>query len=575
MTATAVQTDFGTKFGQNYGNIALRLRDSAANWPHQRAVVFPAGRDDVGRVMYSHLTFEQLDRESDRLARGLQKMGVQPGHRMVLAVRPSLEFIALTFALFKAGAVVVLIDPGMGKKNVFSCLAEVEPDGFVAFSKIHAIRTLMPWRFRGAKLNVTVGKRWFWGGPNYKELLGETWTPFEMPEIQSTDPAAIIFTSGSTGPPKGVLYEHGMFNAQVDLLRDFYAIEPGEIDLPGFPLFALFNSAMGVTTVIPDMDSTKPASVDPEKIIEAIRDQGVTQAFGSPAMWNRVGRYCETNDVTFPTLRRVLSAGAPVPNHVLKRMHATIRPTKLNESPDIHTPYGATESLPVCSISGNEVLEETAARTRTGGGTCVGRPFPHVKVRVIAIYDDTFASIDNVTELPPGEIGEIIVRAPSTTREYFRRPEATALAKIPDRDGFWHRMGDVGYFDDDGRLWFCGRKSHIVETSAGRMFSVCCEAIFNEHRHVYRSALVGIGEKPNQQPAIVIEPEPGEFPGNAAAKQRFTAELRELATANSLTEDIETILFHKSLPVDVRHNTKIRREELAVWAGDEVTSDSK
>ena len=588
MTATAVQTDSTAEFGQNYGNIALRLQESATNWPHQRAVVFPAGRDDVGRVMYSHLTFEQLDRESDRLARGFHRMGVQPGHRMVLAVKPSLEFIAFTFALFKAGAVVVLIDPGMGKKNVFNCLAEVEPDGFVAFSKIHAIRTLMPWRFRGAKLNVTVGKRWFWGGPNYKELLGEAWTPFEMPDIQSTDPAAIIFTSGSTGPPKGVLYEHGMFNAQVDLLRDFYAIEPGEIDLPGFPLFALFNSAMGVTTVIPDMDPTKPASVDPAKIIEAIRDQGVTQAFGSPAMWNRVGRYCEANDVTFPTLRRVLSAGAPVPNHVLKRMRGTllrradcqsaqdgltIRPT--NQSPDIHTPYGATESLPVCSISGREVLEETDARTRTGAGTCVGRPFPHVKVRVIAIHDETFTAIDDVTELPPGEIGEIIVQAPSTTREYFRRPEATAAAKIPDGDSFWHRMGDVGYFDDDGRLWFCGRKSHIVETSAGRMFSVCCEAIFNEHPHVYRCALVGIGEKPNQQPAIVIEPEPGEFPNDAANKQRFAAELRELATANSLTQDIETILFHKSLPVDVRHNTKIRREELAVWAGNELKSVSR
>ena len=585
----------------DYGNIAQRLRDSAAKVPHQRAVVFPSGRDAVGRVAYSHLTFEQLDRESDRLARGLQAMGVTPGSRLALPVPPSLEFIALTFALFKVGAVIVLIDPGMGRKNIFRCLAEVEPDGFIGIPLVHAVRTVRRRLFRNARFNVTVGRRWFWGGPNYQDLLGGDWTPFEVPETKATDPAAIIFTSGSTGPPKGVQYEHGMFNAQVDLLRDFYDIQPGEIDLPGFPLFALFNSAMCVTTVIPDMNPTKPANVDPIKIIEAIRDQGVTQAFGSPAMWNRIGRYCEEHNITFPTLRRILSAGAPVPNHVLQRMLKTLeatpspwgeggrRPGEGNgetsgrqESPhpgpfpaergehipDIHTPYGATESLPVCSIGGREVLEETAEQTQRGAGTCVGQPFPHVRVAVIEISDEPIAAFTNATQLPAGEIGEITVQAPSTTREYFRRPEATTAAKIPDGEAFWHRMGDVGYFDDCGRLWFCGRKAHIVETEHGRMFSVRCEAIFNEHPDVYRSALVGVDEKPRQQPVIVIEPEADRFPKSAAARDKFFAELRELATANPLTETIETFLFHRSLPVDTRHNVKIRREELATWAAE-------
>ncbi len=527
--------------------------------------MFPAGRDTAGRVAYAHLTFEQLDRESDRLARGLQAMGVTPGSRLVLAVPPSLEFIALTFALFKAGAVIVLIDPGMGRKNIFRCLAEVEPDGFVAIPLVHAVRTVRRRMFRNARFNVTVGKRWFWGGPNYRDLLGDDWMPFAVPKTNATDPAAIIFTSGSTGPPKGVQYEHGMFNAQVDMLRDFYGIQPGEIDLPGFPLFALFNAAMCVTTVIPDMNPTKPAQVDPEKIIEAIRDHGVTQAFGSPAMWNRIGRYCEQHNTTFPTLRRILSAGAPVPNHVLQRMVNTLTGTGRCLA-DIHTPYGATESLPVCSVSGREVLEDTAQQTRCGAGTCVGKPFPQVRVAIIEIGDEPIASFAEATQLPPGEIGEITVQAPSTTRAYFRRPAATAAAKIPDGDVFWHRMGDVGYFDDHGRLWFCGRKAHIVETEQGRMFSVRCEAIFNEHPDVYRSALVGVGEKPRQRPVIVIEPESGQFPGTESAREKFFAELRKLATTNPLTEPIATFLFHRSLPVDTRHNVKIRREELALWA---------
>lgn len=545
-------------------NIAERLRESAELYPHQKAVVFPAGRDSCGRVTYTHLTFAQLDEESDRLAKGLTDFGVQPGHRLVLMVRPSLEFIALTFALFKTGAVAVLIDPGMGRSNIFDCLETVEPDGFVAIPFVQAIRVVNRRKFSGARLNVTVGgRRWFWGGTTYEELVATSRDGFKSARTKATDPAAIIFTSGSTGPPKGVAYEHGMFDAQVELLRDFYDIKPGEVDLPGFPLFALFNSAMGVTTVIPDMDPTKPAQVDPLLILEAIRDQGVTQAFGSPAIWNRIGRHCEATGEKLGSLKRVLSAGAPVPIHVLDRMLKSFE----HDDANIYTPYGATESLPVASISGREVLSETADRSRQGAGTCVGRLFPRVCVRIIEITDGPIEHVSETRELPRGEIGEILVQAPPTTREYFRRPDATALAKVADDDDkFWHRMGDVGWLGDDDRLWFCGRKGHIVEAASGRMFTIPCEAIFNEHPKVFRSALVGVGDKPNQKPVIIVEPEAGEFPGSATAEQKFRDELLTLGQASQLTDSIETVLFHRSLPVDIRHNVKIFREKLGPWA---------
>ena len=567
-------------------NIAEKLRESAAAAPYQRAVVFPVGRDSQGRVTYSHLTFQQLDRESDRLARGLRLLGVLQGTRLVLMVRPSLEFIALTFALFKVGAVVVLIDPGMGRTSIFRCLDQVEPQGFIAIPIVQAIRVCLGSRFKAARLNVTVGgRRWFWKGPDYQELLGADWEPFETTPTSATDPAAIIFTSGSTGPPKGVLYEHGMFAAQVELLREFYQIQPGEVDLPGFPLFALFNSAMGVTTIIPDMDPTRPAQVDPRKILEAIENHGVTQAFGSPAIWNRVGRYCERHQRTIPCLTRVLSAGAPVPVPVIERMLKSLNdspPPALHSSkaieppnaeqaesdrlPDIHTPYGATESLPVCSISGREILRETAAMTRAGAGTCVGRPFPRMELKIIEITHGPIQHLERIRELQPCEIGEILVSGPVVTREYYRQPEATLLAKIPDGDRFWHRMGDVGYRDREGRLWFCGRRAHVVETERGRMFTICCEAIFNQHPRVFRSALVGVGEKPQQRPVIIVEPEAGQFPKTSEDQRQLQSELRQLGLANPLTEHIETILFHPSLPVDIRHNVKIFREKLAPWA---------
>ncbi|QDT98387.1 fatty acid CoA ligase family protein [Gimesia aquarii] len=547
-------------------NIAERLRQSAQVYPYQKAVVFPAGKDHQGRYTYSSLTFQQLDQESDRLARGLIQLGVKPGTRMALMVRPSLEFIALTFALFKAGAVIILIDPGMGGKNIIRCLSEVEPEGFVAIPLAQMIRKFKKRSFPKAHLNVTVGKPVLTSGIDYRWLLGGDWKPLPMVQRTLTDPAAIIFTSGSTGPPKGVAYEHGMFWSQVDFLRDYYQIQPGEVDLPGFPLFALFNSAMGVTTVIPDMNPTKPALVDPVRIIAQIKDQGVTQAFGSPAMWNRIGRYCEQHQVKLPSLKRILSAGAPVPVHVIERMRQTFS----NSETDINTPYGATESLPVASICGREVIEETSEQTRSGAGTCVGAPFPGVQVKIIEIHNEPIESIEQATELPAGEIGEIIVQGPMATREYFLRPEATRLAKIPDGEQFWHRMGDVGYRDEAGKLWFCGRKAHIVETTQGAMFTIRCEAIFNEHPRIYRSALVGVGAKPNQKPVMIVEPEQGEFPESKPDREQLTQELLALGQANSLTQSIETVLFHRSLPVDIRHNVKIFREKLVPWAEKQI-----
>lgn len=542
-------------------NIASRLSAMAAERPFQRAIIQPVGKDRQGRVTNAHLTFQQLDEETNRIAAGLLQRGLKPGMKLVLFVPFSIEFIELTFALFKAGAVIVLIDPGMGRTNIFKCLEEVDPDGFVAINRVHAIRWLYGKRFPNAKFNISVGGRFPGVVANFEELRQTKATSLSMAQTRADDRAAVIFTSGSTGPPKGVEYEHGMFDAQVSMIRDQYGIEAGEIDLPGFPLFGLFNAAMGVTTVIPDMDPTKPAQVDPQKIIQAIEDHGVTQAFGSPAFWNRVGRYCIDHGVKFPSIRRALSAGGPVPTHVLQRMGQVLT----REGADLYTPYGATESLPVASIGGQEVLSRMAERTSRGEGTCVGRIFAGVDVKIVKITDGPITSLADAKELPQGEVGEIIIRSPSVTKAYFQRPDGTALAKIQDGDSIWHRIGDVGYFDKEGLLWFCGRKAHIVDTPEQRLFSVCCEAIFNNHPRIYRSALVGIGETGKQVPAMICEPEPGEFPASEKIVAQLKNELLELAAEHVHTQNIKSVYFHPSLPVDTRHNVKINREALAEW----------
>jgi len=548
-------------------NVGLRLTATAQKDPDGVAVVEPLGRDRNGKRRYRHLTFRELDEDSSLLADGLRMLGGDPETRLVLMVRPSIDFISLVFAMFKAGVITVLIDPGMGRKNLIRCLEEVEPDGFVAIPLAHAIRSLLRRRFPKARLNVTVGRRLFWGGATIRQLRARQLSPdFQSAATEANDPAAIIFTTGSTGPPKGVLYRHGNFNQQVDEIRDLYDIQPGEVDLPGFPLFALFNCAMRVSTIVPDMDPTRPADVDPRNIIEAARDWNVTQAFGSPALWNTVGRYCQQHDVKLPTLRRVLSAGAPVPPHVLERMKDAIHPDG-----DIHTPYGATESLPVASTSATEVLGETAARSREGAGTCVGRRFPGIQWKVIRIDDGPIARIDQIDELPCGEIGELMVKGPVVTTEYVTRTEANRLHKVQDGDSVWHRLGDVGYLDDQDRFWFCGRKSHRVLAADGPMYTIRCEAVFNQHERIYRCALVGVGNAGQQRPVIVAEPWPERRPRSEKEQELLVDELLQLAQANPLTSGIRDILIHSSLPVDIRHNAKIFREKLREWSARRIS----
>lgn len=549
-------------------NVGRRLSQMAALMPDAVAVVETTAHYDAqGRRRYRHVTFRQLDDDSDRIARGLNALGVTPGTRLALLVHPGIDFVSLAFALYKSGAVMILIDPGMGRRSLIGCLEAAEPEGFMAIPLAQAVRRLLRRRFPKARFNVTVGRRWPFctDGVTLAQIRDPAFATVKHPipgdDVSPDDPAAIIFTTGSTGPPKGVLFSHRNFAAQVDQIREFYGIRAGEIDMPCFPMFGLFNCAMGVTAVIPDMNPSRPARVDPKNIIEAAGDWQVTQAFGSPAVWDRVGRYCETHGVRLPTIRRVLSAGAPIPVEVLRRMKACI-----HADGDVHTPYGATEALPVASNSAIEVLGKTAEQTRLGAGVCVGRRFSGVRWKVIRIVDGPIRSIEEIEELPPGEIGELIAQGPQVTRAYVTRVESNALAKIADGPAIWHRMGDSGYLDARDRFWFCGRVAHRVLTSDGPLYPVRCEAIFNQHPAIRRSALVGVGPTGRQCPVMIVEPHRGRMPRGAKLREEFLEELRRLGAANPLTAGISHFLLHPGFPVDIRHNAKIFREKLAVWA---------
>lgn len=538
-------------------NIAFHLTQMAKLQPYKRAVVYPSGRDEDGRVTYTQLTFRQLDMESDCLAHGLDSIGITKGIRTILMVPPSLNFFTLTFALFKTGAVPVVVDPGMGIPRMLACLKESRPEAFIGISKAHAFRMLHPTSFKTIRACVTVGPRWFWGGHSLDNLRFAPWQPFPTAATQKDDTAAILFTTGSTGPAKGAVYTHGNFDAQIRHIQSHFQIAGDEIDLPTFPLFALFDPALGMTAIIPDMDPTQPAKVDPEQIIEAVINQGVTNMFASPALLDRVGGFGKQRMIKLPSLKRVVSAGAPVTPANIEQF------SNLLCEAEVHTPYGATEAVPILSIASNEILCETRPLTEKGYGICVGRPIDDLQVRIIKITDAPIARWSDDLVVPPAEIGEITVKGDLVTRSYFENREADSLAKIRDGKDIWHRMGDLGWADTKGRIWFCGRKSHRVQTSAGTLYTIPCEAVFNNHPDVLRSALVGVGTPPNQTPVIIIQTRQ---PGSSSQDRELLPELLKLGSQNLLTKDINTILFHPDFPVDIRHNAKIRREELAAWA---------
>ena len=544
-------------------NIAAALPRLAQDAPDRIAMRCPGRRAPLGFARYDiTLTYGELDRRSDAIAAGLARAGIARGSRTVVMVRPSPEFFLLMFALFKAGAVPVLVDPGIDRRALKQCLDEARPEAFIGIPLAQFARALLGWA-RSARTLVTVGRKGFWGGRTLADIErdGAGAGP-QLAETAADDVAAILFTSGSTGVPKGVVYRHRHFVAQVDMLREAFGIAPGGVDLPTFPPFALFDPALGVSSIIPDMDPTRPAQADPRRLHDAIARFGVDQLFGSPALMAVLAAH----GAPLPTMRRVTSAGAPVPADVVAKMRAL-----LPDDAGFWTPYGATECLPVAVIEGRE-LEGTREATERGAGTCVGAPVAGNTVRVIGISDDALPQWDDALLVNPGQVGEITVAGPSATDEYFNRPQATALAKMREAlpgggERIVHRMGDLGYFDAQGRLWFCGRKSHRVETAAGPLYTEQVEPVFNLHPDVRRTALVGVGARGHQVPVLVVEVRKGI---KAGEHERIRTELVRLGEGFVHTARVRTVLFHPGLPVDIRHNAKIGREILAAWAAKRV-----
>lgn len=543
-------------------NVGAFLPRTARAHPELAAVIAPHGSAGWRTTSYA-----ELDARAAAIAHGLRALGLERGDRAALLVRPGLDLIAITFALFRLGAVPVVVDPGMGARALVRCLARTRPKAFLGIPVAHVLRRFHARELASVSIDVVVGPRWFPGARTLHQIEDHRAGDFAPVPTAADDPAAILFTSGSTGPAKGVLYQHGAFAAQIEALKSLCRIERGEIDLACFPLFALFDAAFGATCVVPRLDPSRPGRCDPAAIVDALVKHRCTYTFGSPAIWTRVVPQAASRGVRFPHLRGAWIAGAPVAPRLVASFRALLGPDG-----DVHTPYGATECLPVASISGTE-LEQVRELVESGGGSCVGRAAPGAEIALVAVDDAPIRAWPGARDR--GELGEICVRGPVVTRAYVDDERANVLSKIEgDADGVWHRTGDVGWIDGDERLWIVGRKAHRIEAADGVHYPVPTENVCDLHPSVRRTALVGVGARGAQQAVLVVEP----ARESARDAERTIAELATLrsqrlrAVGPNRPPEVTATLFHREFPVDVRHNAKIRREDLAAWATTQLES---
>ena len=564
-------------------NIAHHLIHRASIHPHGLAVSCALGSNRQGRRLYTHLTFEQLNRESARVALGMHQKGFKPGMKALVMVKPGPDLFVLTFALFKAGIAPVLIDPGMQKSSLKQCIAQAEPQIFIGIPLAHWARRILGWGKKSVQYLVSTQK--IWGVDTCLADLKEAGAQAKDDYIydgHAEDLAAVLFTSGSTGTPKGAQYRHGHFVAQVDLLQKTYQFTVGDIDIPTFPLFALFDPALGMSAVFPQMDFSAPLKANPQEIFAVMNDFGARNLFCSPALLKKLShaveeetsQYADQGRQALSTLKRVISAGAPVSPHAMRTLKRY-----MHEEGEIYTPYGATESLPICSISCTEIWQTGMIGQQQGHGVCVGRLVEGVHITTIPITHTPFHDWGEIkqakqkatrTQFPlinGYQVGEIVVYAPSTTQKYLNHVVGDTGSKIlgaPPQvvvlpgQSHSHRMGDVGYMDDQGYVWLCGRKSHCVITADEHIYlPLCVEGIFNQTAGVKRCALAQF----EQQPVLCVEV----ADASNTDWMSIVQALQEQGQKFAMTQSIQHFIPHPSFPVDTRHNAKIKREKLSQW----------
>lgn len=518
-------------------NVAEQISTVAQLYPAKLSVICPK----IGNRSYQSYTFKNFEKRINQFSNRLLLAKVKKGDKVLVFIKPNIDFAAIVFSIFRIGAVGVFIDPGMGKNKLLDAIEESGANVLIGINKVHVLRRIYKNRFKKIKVFLTNGKSSILAKSLYKGLKKQS-TTFQKISTDINDLAAVLYTSGGTGKPKGVLYTHKIFIEQTAKLQKEFNLTHNDIDLAGFPLFAMFTLSMGMSSVIPYMDPSRPAKASGAALLKNIKDHDITFVAGSPAIWTNLLNLCSKQSITLDSVKFLVMFGAPIPYDTHFKF------SKILNNGSTYTPYGATECLPVSNISGKQILEEFSPEHIIGKGICIGHPLDGVDVKIIKVNLKKL-NMDEIEILDNFEIGEIIISSSTVTSGYFNLTHKTELSKIMG-DKLWHRMGDTGYLDDKGRIWFTGRVAHSFSVGFKEFYPVPMEQFFTSITGVEKAAFVKVSD---HRTCIIIQG------ANLALE-----EIKDVIYRNDL--QVDYILFHPKFPVDVRHNIKIDRKVLSVWA---------
>jgi acyl-CoA synthetase (AMP-forming)/AMP-acid ligase II len=519
-------------------NVLAVLRDVAVRVPDRPALILESGS----------ITFGDLWDRICHASAGWRRQGLAAGDRAIVMVPMSIDLYVAMLSLLGMGAVAVFVDPWIGRRQIAAFAAFSEPRAWVGIGKSQLLR-LLDSRLRAIPVAVTTGWRLGpWPAPCSLADLEDTPGDDDIHPVTPGDPALITFTSGSSGEPKGANRTHGFLLAQRAALAAEFPVEEGEVDMPMFPVFALNNLAAGVPSVVPAMDFRRVDRVDGARVLAQMRRHGVTTCTASPPFFDRLAAAVESRPGSRPSLRRLLTGGAPVSDAQLRTWRTAFPET------EILVAYGSTEAEPVAHLTAEERFAVTNPDRPLAPGYCAGRPIGRIRAKVVRIQEGPIELGEGgwaSWELPAGEIGELVVSGDHVCRDYYRNPAAVRENKIADpadNDAVWHRMGDTGSFDAEGRFWLAGRVHSTIRRAGTLVHPQLVEqAACGEDPRLGRVAAVGLPDPIlGERVVLVVEAkEPG-----------ISDEIAQRITAAGLVVD-EILLTGDPLPVDPRHNSKI------------------
>lgn len=510
-------------------NIVARLAARAALHPARPAIIEYHGR----RV--TRVSFGELAQRVATVGASLRAHGVGPGDRVLIFVPMSAELYAVLLGVLHAGATAVFVDAWANRARLDAAVRVAAPAAFVGSWKAQLLRVLSP-AVRG------IARHFVAGGSGLRAVA-----PGPAHPAAADDPALITFTTGSTGAPKAAVRTQGFLWAQHEALAAHLQLREDDVDMPTLPIFVLNNLALGVPSVIPDFDPRRPAEIDPARVWAQLVAERVSTTTGSPAFYERLVGYAEATGQKIP-VRALFTGGAPVLPPLAARLAATVRG-------EAHVVYGSTEAEPISGINVRALLSAGAL----GDGICVGHPVPQAEVRIIGAADGIVELPPEgiaALALPPGETGEIVVAGAHVLRGYLNDPAAERAAKLREGSRVWHRTGDGGRVDAEGRLWLMGRVRERVRRADGTWWSLPAETRALSHAAVRHAAYVGVGD-PGQQRAVLVVETDAEL--GAAARDDILARVAP--------HPVDELRQVRHIPRDPRHASKTDTEKLRALLG--------